>query len=171
MKMTKFFAAALLAGSFSLNLIAGGPGGNPAPADDFCTTLTSILKLAPANFASIKGDIDEAMTEEEEEDVFQSTQALPGFERALIMPTFSETKKKIYFTQSYDSMDEAQTALTQVETSLKGCLTTATGYKARVDSGIHFFESTTTSVQLMTKEDYDDEGETIYLLLLQANKK
>ena len=169
--MTKLFVAALLGISVSFNAMAGGPGGNPGTNEDFCTSLTSILKLAPANFASIKGDIDEAMTEEEEEDVFQSTQALPGFERALIMPTFSETKKKIYFTQSYDNLEDAQAALTEIEASIKACLTTAAGYKASVDSGIHIFESTTTSVQLMTKEDYDDEGETIYLLLLQAYKK
>lgn len=170
MKISKLFAAALLAFTITTSAFAGGPGGNPAN-EDFCATINAIIKLAPTNFAAIKGEIDEAMTEEEEEDVFQSTQALPGFERALIMPTFSETKKKIYFTQSYDNLEDAQAALTEVDASLKACLTTAAGYKARVDSGIHIFESTTTSVQLMTKEDYDDEGETIYLLLLQAYKK
>lgn len=170
MKISKLFAAALLAVAFSTSAFAGGPGGNTAN-EDFCATLTAVIKQAPTNFAAIQGEIDEAMTEEEEEDCFTSTQSLPGFERAVIVPGFTDTKKKIQFLNSYGSLEDAQAALAEIDASLKTCLTTAAGYKARVDSGIHLYESTTISLGLMTKEDYDDEGETIYLLLLQLYKK
>ena len=171
MKSFKFLAITaaslmLFWGSFNSQVLACNAPEN----DELCDAVSHMATLAATNFSDITGDLDDAQTEMEGEDVFVATEILPGFESGYIVPTFTEGKKKIQFWASYDDMDAANAGLNEIESDLKTCLTVANGYKNREDSGIHFFTSNKVNIELMTKQDYDDEGNDTYMVLVQIYK-
>ena len=142
-----------------------------AQAADFCTNVKSATKMAATNFKEVKGELNEEETELEGEDVFNATLTLEGFENALILPTFTEGKSKIQFYTLIAAENEADDLLKSVKTKLDGCLNTAAGFKARVDSDIYFHESTTVTLQLMRSTDSDDNGDAVFKVLVQCNKR
>jgi hypothetical protein len=157
---------------FGLAMVAGLLFAAPqASAQDFCTTVQDLNKLAPTNFKAVQGDLNDAETELEGEDVFNTTTTLPGFENGVILPTFTEGKKKIQFYNYIADEAEANAFLATVQTQLNGCLTQAAGFKAREDSGIFFWESTTLTLQLMRSSDIDDNGDSVFKVLVQLYKR
>ncbi len=142
-----------------------------AQAPDFCTTVKSTTKMAATNFGEIKGELNDEETEMEGEDVFNATTSLEGFDHALILPTFTEGKSKIQFYSLIADESEADAFLKTIKTQLDACLNTAAGFKARFDSGIYFYESTTISLQLMRNLDSDDNGDSIFKVLMQSYKR
>lgn len=142
-----------------------------AQAPDFCTTVKSTTKMAATNFGEVKGELNDEETEMEGEDVFNATASLEGFDHALILPTFTEGKSKIQFYTLISDEADADAFLKTIKTQLDGCLNTAAGFKARVDSDIYFYESTGVTLQLMRSTDSDDNGDAIFKVLMQLNKR
>lgn len=142
-----------------------------AQGDAFCTSIKGYNKMAATNFKEVQGELNEEETEIEEEDVFNTTTMLPGFEHGIILPTFTEGKNKIQFYNLISDESEANAFLKSIKTQLDACLNVAAGFKAREDSGIYFYESTTVSLQLMRSLDSDENGDSIYKVLVQLNKR
>ncbi len=143
---------------------------NAPGSDDLCTMINEVISFAGTNFAEIQGELDAEQTDMEEEDVFVTTKVLTGFNKGYVFPTFTEGKKKAQFWKVYDSKEASEEGLIAIENELKGCLDIPHGYKNRVDSGIHFFTSTKVNLQIMTKTEMDDDGEDLFIVLLQVQR-
>jgi hypothetical protein len=170
MKTMRFFAFTAFALVFGFGFHATYAVSGGHPEGDFCEVLSGVVKMTTTNFADIQGELNDEQTELEGEDVFNTTQVMPTFEEGFIVPTLTDGKKKVQFVRFFDTKDHADEFLLEVETAAKGCLTDQ-GFKYREDSGIEFFQTSTVSVEVMTSEDYDDEGNTVYKVLLQAYKR
>jgi hypothetical protein len=147
--------------------------GNPPwqPEATFCEALSDLVNMAATDFKDLQGELNDAATVDEEADVFNTTQIMPQFESGLLLPTMMEGKKKVGYTKFFATEDAAVEHLITVEMDAKACLVGDKGFKYREDSGIEVFESATVTVHLMTVEDYDEEGNSFYKVLLQAWRK
>lgn len=141
-----------------------------AQASTFCPSALSYIKMGSTNFKPLQGAKNEEESEDEGEDIYNTTEVLAGFEFGRILPTFTEGKSKLQFFTFYTSTDEADAEITSLQAQLNTCLDAKAGYKYHVDSDIHFWVGAAGSVELMRSTDFDDDGEQVYKVLVQFKR-
>lgn len=139
---------------------------------DLCTPLQRFIPLAPGNFQTMKGERDAVESELEGEEIHRTTEMLPLFAKGFVFPTYVDDKMKLSFrTISYAKKEVATAELAFIKSKLDPCFGNTGGFKASSDSGIHFYKSSSVTIAIGTKKDWDDDGNDISLVWLTLEKK
>jgi hypothetical protein len=139
---------------------------------DLCTPLNRYFKLTSENFKSLEGKLDKEETEMEEVNVYFTNEVLELFRFGRVAPTWKEGVKELQFhTSNRRSKADAIAELEFIQGKLDACFKDKAGFKYNLDSGMHFYKSSTINMTLMTKTDFDDDLNTVYRVLLQVKKK
>jgi hypothetical protein len=133
---------------------------------DLCTPLNRYFKMAPTNFKEIKGAKNVQQSEDEEEEIFNTSEKLPLMRNGLIIPTWKEGVSKVQFYSTFSSEGEADAHLAFVKSKLDPCYKNKGGFTYNLDSGIHFYKSAAVSMELMRSTD-----NTVYKVLIQITRK
>jgi hypothetical protein len=138
---------------------------------DLCTPLNRYFKMAATNYKEIKGSRNDEESEMESEEVYNTTEMPPLMKKGLIIPTWKEGVSKVQFFTNFYAQGDADAHLALVKSKLDACYKSKGGFTYSVDSGIHFYKSATVSMELMRSSDVDDEGDSVYKVLIQITRK
>ena len=137
---------------------------------DLCTPLKKYIAMGP-EFAALRGaELAEETEENSGDPVWATKELLPLFRKGVIETGESYTGAKQYKVQFYTnfaSEADAKAHRDLVKACLDAGFNAQSGWKATLDSDIWFYKSGKTSVELMIGRDWDDEGDTVYKVLVQ----
>lgn len=141
---------------------------------DLCTPIAKYLKMGPANFKPLQGNLDAEETEMEEENVYFTSEVLPLFRLGRIIPSYvSDSKKNLIFeTKRFYKKADAQTELEFIQARIDACYKNKAGFKYTLDSGMHMYKSSAFTISLMTKNAWDaDDGDPKEYVLFQIVRR
>lgn len=139
---------------------------------DLCTPLKRFIPLASGNFQTMKGERDAEESELEGEEIHRTNEDLPLFAKGFVFPTYVDDKMRLSFrTNAYRKKEDAAAELAFIKGKLDPCFSNTGGFKASTDSGIHFYKSSSVTIAIGTKKDWDDDGNDISWVWLTLQQK